>query len=161
MLRYMKFNFNAGWLISLAYLWQLKHRQKNVFFQLCLSQKLNSKLLRSVQQWSCHYMCLRIRSVAAVIRTPNLPLARRMLLPIAPSPRFQYLYVPYNQCLFNLFVNKSYSIFFLVYRLRRQNVYIFSCLKSIKNWLQMSSNSAQSNSTTSLDAALFPTTNAN
>ena len=30
-------------------------------------------LLPSVLQWSCHYLFLRLRSVAAGIRTPNLP----------------------------------------------------------------------------------------
>ena len=35
----------------------------------------HSHLLLSVYQWSCHYLFLRIRSVAAGIRTPNLPLA--------------------------------------------------------------------------------------
>ena len=39
----------------------------------------HSHLLPSVWQWSCHYMFLRLRSVAAGIRTPNLPLARRTL----------------------------------------------------------------------------------
>ena len=39
----------------------------------------HSHLLRSVWQWSCHYLFLRLRSVDAGIRTPNLPLARRTL----------------------------------------------------------------------------------
>ena len=33
----------------------------------------HSHLLPSVQQWSCHYLFLRLRSVTAGIRTPNLP----------------------------------------------------------------------------------------
>ena len=36
-------------------------------------------LLQSVWQWSCHYLFLRLRSVAAGIRTPNLLLAQRTL----------------------------------------------------------------------------------
>ena len=32
-----------------------------------------SHLLPSVQQWSCHYLFLRLRSVTTGIRTPNLP----------------------------------------------------------------------------------------
>ena len=38
-----------------------------------------SHLLLSVWQWSCHYLFLLLRSVAAGMRTPNLPLARRTL----------------------------------------------------------------------------------
>ena len=37
----------------------------------------HSRLLPS--EWSCHYLFLRLSSVAAGIRTPNLPLARRTL----------------------------------------------------------------------------------
>ena len=33
---------------------------------------LNTALLPSVCQWSCHYLFLRLRYVAAGIRTPNL-----------------------------------------------------------------------------------------
>ena len=39
----------------------------------------SSHLLPSVWQWSCHYLFLRHKSVAAGIRTPNLPLAGRTL----------------------------------------------------------------------------------
>ena len=35
----------------------------------------NSRLLLSVQRWSCHYLILWLRSVAAGTGTPNLPLA--------------------------------------------------------------------------------------
>ena len=35
----------------------------------------HSHLLPSVEQWSCHYLFLRLMSVAAENRTPNLPLA--------------------------------------------------------------------------------------
>ena len=38
-----------------------------------------SHLLPSVWQWSCHYIYLRLRSVTAGIRTPNLLYARQML----------------------------------------------------------------------------------
>ena len=40
---------------------------------------LHSHLLPSVRQWRFHYLFLRLRSVAAVSRTPKLPLARQML----------------------------------------------------------------------------------
>ena len=39
----------------------------------------HSHLLPSVWQWSCHYLFLRLRSVASGIRTPNLPLGSRTL----------------------------------------------------------------------------------
>ena len=35
----------------------------------------HSHLLTSVWQWICHYLYLRLRTIAAGIRTPNLPLA--------------------------------------------------------------------------------------
>ena len=38
-------------------------------------------------QWSCHYLYVRLRSVAVGIRTPTRPLAGRTLLPTAPTPR--------------------------------------------------------------------------
>ena len=47
----------------------------------------HSHLLPNVLQWSCHHMFLWLRSVAAVIWTPNLPLARPTLSPTAPPPR--------------------------------------------------------------------------
>ena len=37
----------------------------------------HSHLLPSVWQWSCHYLFIRLRSVASWIRTPNLPLANK------------------------------------------------------------------------------------
>ena len=37
----------------------------------------HSHLLPSVWQWSCHYLFLRLRSVAAGIGTPNLPFAKQ------------------------------------------------------------------------------------
>ena len=40
----------------------------------------HSSLLPCVWQWSCHYLFLRLKSVAAWIRTPNLPLAGRIFL---------------------------------------------------------------------------------
>ena len=48
----------------------------------------HSHQLPSVWQWSYHFLFLRLRSFAAGIRTPNLPLARRTLLPDAPPPLF-------------------------------------------------------------------------
>ena len=38
-------------------------------------------------QWNCHYLYVRLRSVAVGIRTPTRPLAGRTLLPTAPTPR--------------------------------------------------------------------------
>ena len=38
-------------------------------------------------QCSCFYLFLRLRCVAAGIRTPNLPLAKQPLQPTAPPPR--------------------------------------------------------------------------
>ena len=38
-------------------------------------------IMPSVWQWSCHCLFLRLKSVTARIRTPNLLLARRTLLP--------------------------------------------------------------------------------
>ena len=42
----------------------------------------HSHMLSSVKQWSCQYLFLRFRSVAAGTRTPNLTHARRMLYPL-------------------------------------------------------------------------------
>ena len=44
-------------------------------FIMVISEDLwyGSHLLPSVQQWSCHYLFLRHRSLTAGIRTPNLP----------------------------------------------------------------------------------------
>ena len=42
----------------------------------------------STKQWSCHYLFLQVRSVAAWIRAPNLSLAGLTLLPTAPPPRY-------------------------------------------------------------------------
>ena len=46
-----------------------------------------SQLLPSVWQWSCHYLFLGSRSVAAGNRTANLSVAGRMLLPTVPPLR--------------------------------------------------------------------------
>ena len=46
-----------------------------------------SHLLQSVWQWSCHYLFIRLMSIASGIRTPNLPLTRRFLLPTAVPSR--------------------------------------------------------------------------
>ena len=48
----------------------------------------HSHLLPNVKQWACQCLHLRLRSVAAGIPTPNLPLARLTLVPTAPQPRF-------------------------------------------------------------------------
>ena len=46
-----------------------------------------SHLLQSLWQWSCHYLFLRLWSVAAGIWKPNLPIAGQTLKPTAPPPR--------------------------------------------------------------------------
>ena len=51
----------------------------------------HSHLLPSVWQWNCHYLFLRLRSVAAGNLTQNLPLARRTLQPIARPQRYYML----------------------------------------------------------------------
>ena len=49
-------------------------------FNMVISDNLwPSHLLPSVQQWSCPYLFYRLRSVAALIRTSNLPNASWML----------------------------------------------------------------------------------
>ena len=47
----------------------------------------HSHQMLSVWQRSCHYLFLRLRSVAAGIRTPNPPFAGPTIQPTAPSPR--------------------------------------------------------------------------
>ena len=51
----------------------------------------DSHLLLSVWQWNCHYLFLRLRSVAAGIRTPNLPPAGRIIYPTSPPRCFFYI----------------------------------------------------------------------
>ena len=48
-------------------------------------------LMPSVWQWSCHYLLLRLRSVATGIRTRDLPHARCTFLPTAPPHRLQQI----------------------------------------------------------------------
>ena len=59
----------------------------NLFIMVISEDPWHSHLLLSVKQWSCHYLVLRLRSLAAGSRTSYLPHARRKLLPTAPSPR--------------------------------------------------------------------------
>ena len=66
-------------------------------------------LLPSVWQWNCRYLLLRLRSVAAGIRTPNLPLVGRTLLPIASPPRHSRSF-PYWRL--SSFKRKIISLFF-------------------------------------------------
>ena len=49
----------------------------HLFIMVISEDPWHSHLMPSVWQWSCHYLFLRLRSVAAGIRTPNLPLARQ------------------------------------------------------------------------------------
>ena len=49
------------------------------FIMIITDDPWHSHLLSRVWQWSFHYLFLRRSSVAAGIRTPNLPLARRTL----------------------------------------------------------------------------------
>ena len=48
-------------------------------------------LLPCVWQWSCHYLCLRLRSVAAGIRKPKLPLARRTDLVVFQLDKWSFI----------------------------------------------------------------------
>ena len=77
----------------------------------------HSYLLPSVWQWSCHYLILWLRSVAAGIQTLYLPLARRTPKPTEPllpfhvlllyryylplgkgcGPSFDQTYIPFTQ----------------------------------------------------------------
>ena len=41
----------------------------------------HSHLMQSVKRWNCHYLFLRLRSVAAGIRTTDLPLAVSIVKP--------------------------------------------------------------------------------
>ena len=54
------------------YVWHL-------FIMVISEDPSHAHLLPNVSQWSCHYLFLRRRSVAAGFRTPNLPLVRRRL----------------------------------------------------------------------------------
>ena len=56
------------------------------FIMVIFEDPWHSQLLPSVWQWSCHYLFLRLKSVAAGIRTPNLPLTRRTVYSTAPPP---------------------------------------------------------------------------
>ena len=47
---------------------------RHPFIMVISEDPWHTHLLPSVWQWSCHYMFLRLMSVAAGIRTPNLPL---------------------------------------------------------------------------------------
>ena len=49
------------------------------FIMVIFEDPWHSHLLQSVGQLNCHYLFLRLRSVAAAIWTPNLPLAGRTL----------------------------------------------------------------------------------
>ena len=58
----------------------LCHGRENLFIMIFSKDRCHSHLLLSVWQWSCHYLVLGPRSVAAGIRTPNLPLVGWTLL---------------------------------------------------------------------------------
>ena len=57
----------------------------HLFIKVIFENSWYPQLPPSVWQWSCQYLSLRYRSVAAGIRTPDLPHARRTLLPTAPA----------------------------------------------------------------------------
>ena len=59
----------------------------HLFIMVISEDPWHSHLLPSVWRWSCHYLSLWLRSVAAGIRTPKLPLAGRTLEPTAPQPQ--------------------------------------------------------------------------
>ena len=95
----------------------------------------HSHLLPSIRPWSCHYLFLRLRSVAAGIRASNLPHARRTLLPTAPPPwsfvlcllgyqtlRLKvFMYVTYNIRLLRFWQNflSLWLIFYVAYAIRK------------------------------------------
>ena len=63
------------------------------FIMIISEDPWHSHQLPSVWQWNCHYLFLRLRSVADGIRTPNLPHARRTTaLPLRPI----YVYFTLN-----------------------------------------------------------------
>ena len=57
--------------------WNTGHPFTMVIAEVPWSWRWPPHLLPSVWQWSCHYLFLRLTSVEAGIRTPNLLLARR------------------------------------------------------------------------------------
>ena len=70
----------VAWLVAYCFTPSSKvpysYRDGTVPFIVVISEDpCHSHLLPSVSQWSCHYLFLRLRSVAAGIQTPNLPLA--------------------------------------------------------------------------------------
>ena len=77
-------NFSIYWVAvnTKSTIWQLLSLACHTFcdtghpFIVVISEDpWHSHLFPSVWMWSCHYLFLRLRSVAAGIRTPNLPLA--------------------------------------------------------------------------------------
>ena len=79
-------------------------------------------------QWSFHYLFLRLTSVAAGIRTLNLPLAGRTFKPTAPTPR----QVLVKQCFVKLLSRMKNSISFRPYSYE-YNFWIKKSRKGI-NW---------------------------
>ena len=61
---------------------------RHPFIMIISEDPCNTHPLPSVKQRSGHYLFLPLRSVAARIRTPNLPIARRRPSPTAPPPRY-------------------------------------------------------------------------
>ena len=70
--------------------------KEHPFIMVITENPWHSHLLPSVWQWSCNFLFLRLSSVAAGIRIPNLPLAMRTFLPTAPPPRFTKLLTSYE-----------------------------------------------------------------
>ena len=66
-----------------------------------------SHLLPSVLQWSCHYLFLRVRSVEAGIRTPNLPLAGANALTHRPPPRSLWTLIFHLRYIISIFLNPT------------------------------------------------------
>ena len=90
---YGDFTISGEGLQTLIYarqLWPLSSENSLAFHTYCdtghpsivivLKDPWHSHLLPSVWQWICHYLFFRLRSVAAGIRTPNLPLVRQIPL---------------------------------------------------------------------------------
>ena len=64
---------------------------RHAFIMVITEDPWHLNLLPSVLQSSCHYLFLRLRSVAARIRTPNVSLAGRMISSSVPPLRLPAL----------------------------------------------------------------------
>ena len=92
-----QYRWRAAYLIYARHLWLLRSEYflachnycdtGHPFIMVISEDPWYSHLLPCVWQWSCHYLFLRLRSVEAGIRTPNLALSGPTLQPTAAPPR--------------------------------------------------------------------------